>query len=222
MKNLKDDFRKYAVYKCGVNSLLLDKHIESIENCNRTVIEERTTNFREIDVFSRLIMDRIIFLGSEINSNVANVLVAQMLYLDFLDTKDINMYINSPGGEIYAGLSIFDTMTYIKSNVNTFCTGLCASMAAILLAGGEKGHRYSLKHSRIMIHQPSSGVKGQASEMEITLKEVLALKKELYEILAERTGKDYTIIEKDADRDYWMTAEEAKAYGIIDEILNKK
>ena len=222
MKNLKDDFRKYAVYKCGVNSLLLDKHIESIENCNRTVIEERTTNFREIDVFSRLIMDRIIFLGSEINSNVANVLVAQMLYLDFLDTKDINMYINSPGGEIYAGLSIFDTMAYIKSKVNTFCTGLCASMAAILLAGGEKGHRYSLKHSRIMIHQPSSGVKGQASEMEIIMKEVLALKKELYEILAERTGKDYKIIEKDADRDHWMTAEEAKAYGIIDEILNKK
>jgi ATP-dependent Clp protease protease subunit len=216
-----DDFKKYAVYNKGVNSVYIDKYIR---DCSRAIIEERKTNFREIDVFSRLIMDRIIFLGTEIDNQVANIIVAQMLYLDFLEKKDITMYINSPGGDVQAGLSIYDTMNYIGSKVGTICTGLGASMGAILLASGEKKLRFALPHARIMIHQPSAGFKGQTKEMEIFMEELLEQKKVLYEILVKCTGKSYSSIEKDADRDYWMTANEAKEYGIIDDVLciNKK
>ena len=188
-----------------------------------TVIEERDTRFREIDVFSRLIMDRIIFLGSEVNSTISNIIVAQLLFLESIDKNSpISIYINSPGGEIYSGLSIYDTMQFINPEIITVCTGLGASMAAVLLSGGSKGKRFALRHSRIMIHQPLGGAKGQASDMEINLKQILDLKKELYEILAYHTGKSFKEIEKDSDRDYWMTSEEAKKYGIIDDIFYKK
>ena len=222
MDEIKKDFKRYAILDKHLDDTKIDRYINFINNYNSSVIEERSTNFREIDVFSRLIMDRIIFLGSEINSNTANIIVAQLLYLDSVEQKDINIYINSPGGEIYSGLSILDTLEFIRSSVSTTCTGLAASMAAILLACGEKGRRMALKHARIMIHQPSGGAKGQATDLEINLKQILALKKEVYQILSERTGKDLATIEKDCERDHWMTTDEAKDYGIIDGICIKK
>jgi len=217
-KNIQDyDFKNYQDY------LNFNNNYNSFKNMTSTVIEERDTRFREIDVFSRLIMDRIIFLGSEVNSTISNIIVAQLLFLESIDKNSpISIYINSPGGEIYSGLSIYDTMQFISPEIVTVCTGLGASMAAILLAGGSKGKRFALKHSRIMIHQPLGGAKGQASDMEINLKQILDLKKELYEILSYHTGKSFKDIEKDSDRDYWMTSEEAKNYGIIDDIFYKK
>jgi len=189
----------------------------------RSVIEERPTNFREIDVFSRLMMDRIIFLGLPIDDNISNIVTAQLLFLQSSDAKkDIQMYVNSPGGSVYAGLGIYDTMQYVAPDVSTICTGLAASMGAILLAGGAEKKRSSLPHARIMIHQPMSGMQGQASDMEISLKQTLSVKKDLYDILALHTGKKYDEIENDADRDFWMNAEDAKKYGIIDEVLSLK
>ncbi len=217
----KEEFRKYAVYSRGINGLTFDRYASRIENMTRSVIEERPTNFREIDVFSRLMMDRIIFMGLPVDDNIANIVTAQMLFLQSSDAKkDIQMYINSPGGGVYAGLGIYDTMQYVTPDVSTICTGLAASMGAILLAGGAKGKRSSLPHARIMIHQPMSGMQGPASDMEISLKQTLSVKKDLYEILSHHTGKKYEKIEEDADRDFWMKAEEAKNYGIIDEVLS--
>ena len=189
----------------------------------RAVIEERPTNFREIDVFSRLIMDRIIFLGMQVEENIANIITAQLLFLESVDSKkDILLYINSPGGSVYAGLGMYDTMQYVNPDVATICTGLAASMGAVLLSGGAKGKRSSLPHSRIMIHQPSGGMQGQSKDMEITLKQTLELRKDLYSILAKHTGKKFDEIERDSDRDYWMRAAEAKDYGLIDEVLERK
>ena len=218
-KNIHDyDFKNYQDSLKSYN-----KTYNSFTNMTSTVIEERDTRFREIDVFSRLILDRIIFLGSEVNSTISNIIVAQLLFLESIDKNSpISIYINSPGGEIYSGLSIYDTMQFISPEIVTVCTGLGASMAAVLLSGGSKGKRFALRHSRIMIHQPLGGAKGQASDMEINLKQILDLKKELYEILAYHTGKSFKEIEKDSDRDYWMTSEEAKNYGIIDDIFYKK
>ncbi|QCR24119.1 ClpP family protease [Pontibacter sp. SGAir0037] len=227
--NYKNEFRKFAVYGQGLNGLTVDRymnHVESIarqhqvQNMTRSVIEERPTNFREIDVFSRLMMDRIIFLGTQVEENIANIITAQLLFLESADAKkDILLYINSPGGSVYAGLGIYDTMQYVSPDVATICTGLAASFGAVLLAGGAAGKRSALPHARIMIHQPLGGVQGQASDIEITAREVLKLKKELYEIIALHSGKSYEEIHDNADRDYWMRAEEAKAYGIIDEVL---
>ncbi|MDQ3534073.1 MAG: ATP-dependent Clp protease proteolytic subunit [Bacteroidota bacterium] len=186
----------------------------------RSVIEERPTRFAEIDVFSRLIMDRIIFLGMGVDDNIANIITAQLLFLESVDSKkDILMYINSPGGSVYAGLGIYDTMQYVGPDVATICTGLAASMGAVLLAGGAKNKRSGLEHSRVMIHQPSGGMQGQSSDMEISVKQIIELKKELYDILAKHSGQSYETIEKDSDRDYWMKAEKAKEYGLIDEVL---
>jgi len=217
-----NEFRKYAIHSQGISGSSLDKYGNYIENMTRTVIEERPGNFREIDVFSRLISDRIIFLGMAIDDHIANIITAQLLFLESTDpTKDIIMYINSPGGSVYAGLGIYDTMQYIRPDVATICTGLAASMGAVLLAAGEATKRSALTHSRIMIHQPLGGSQGQASDMEISLKQMLEVKKDLYEILANHSGKTYKQIEKDSDRDYWMRSEEAKKYGLIDEVLKK-
>lgn len=219
----KQEFRKYAVHHQNLNGNTVDQYIHQVENMTRSVIEERPTNFREIDVFSRLIMDRILFLGMQVDDNIANILTAQLLFLESVDSKkDILLYINSPGGSVYAGLGIYDTMQYVNPDVATICTGLAASMGAVLLAGGAKDKRSSLPHSRIMIHQPMGGMQGQASDMEITLKQTLELKKDLYKILAEHSGKTFVEIEKDSDRDYWMRASEAKEYGLIDEVLSRK
>ncbi len=219
----KKEFIKYATKHRGINSMYVDNYIQQIENMTRTVIEERTKHFREIDVFSRLIMDRILFLGTEINALVANVLTAQLLFLESVASeKDILLYINSPGGSVYAGLSIYDTMQYIKPDVATVCTGLAASMGAVLLAGGATSKRGALPHSRIMIHQPLGGVQGQAKDMEISVKQMLSIKKDIYTILATHTGQSYQTIEKDSDRDYWMRPEEAKKYGMIDHVFEKK
>ena len=218
--NYKEEFRKYATKGQGISSIKMDAYFNNIEGMTRTVIEERNTNFREIDVFSRLMADRIIFLGSGIDDYISNIIIAQLLFLESVDAKkDILMYINSPGGSVYAGLGIYDTMHYIKPDVATICTGLAASMGAVLLAGGAAGKRSALPHSRVMIHQPLGGAQGQASDIEITAREIQKLKKELYDILAHHTGKDYETIWKDSDRDCWMIAEEAKAYGLIDEVL---
>lgn len=218
----KKEFRKYATKHRGINSMYVDNYIQQTENMTRTVIEERSKPFREIDVFSRLIMDRIIFLGTEVNDQVANVITAQLLFLESVASeKDILLYINSPGGSVYAGLSMYDTMQYIKSDVATVCTGLAASMGAVLLAGGAAGKRGALPHARIMIHQPLGGAQGQAKDMEITIKQMISVKKDLYNILVTHTGKSYETIEKDSDRDYWMRPEEAKAYGMIDDIFKK-
>lgn len=219
----KDEFRKYAVKGKGINGLTFDKYVDRVENMTRAVIEERPTNFREIDVFSRLIMDRIIFLGTQVDDNIANIITAQLLFLESVDAKkDILLYINSPGGSVYAGLGIYDTMQHVNPDVATICTGLAASMGAVLLAGGADKKRTSLPHARIMIHQPMSGMQGQASDMEISLKQTLSVKKDLYDILSKHSGKSYEQIEKDSDRDYWMKAAEAKEYGLIDEVLTKK
>ena len=219
----REELRKYIVKDKNLNGLTFDKYVEKVENMTRSVIEERPTNFREIDVFSRLIMDRIIFLGMGIEENIANIITAQLLFLESVDSKnDILLYINSAGGSVYAGLGIYDTMQYVSPNVATICTGMAASMAAILLAGGTKNKRSALKHSRIMIHQPSGGMQGQSTDMEITLKQMQELRKDLYNILANHTGKSFHEIQKDSDRDKWMRADEAKKYGIIDEILIRK
>lgn len=201
----------------------IDAYNTRIENMTRSVIEERPTNFREIDVFSRLIMDRIIFLGMQVDDNIANIITAQLLFLESVDPKkDILLYINSPGGSVYAGLGIYDTMQYVNPDVATICTGLAASMGAVLLAGGAAKKRSALPHARIMIHQPMSGMQGQASDMEIAMRQTLEVKKDLYNILSNHSGQPYEKIEKDSDRDYWMRAQEAKDYGLIDEVLIKK
>ncbi|MBV20061.1 MAG: ATP-dependent Clp protease proteolytic subunit [Cytophagia bacterium] len=219
----KRELRKYLVKDKNINGLTFDKYVEKVESMTRAVIEERPTNFREIDVFSRLIMDRIIFLGMGIEENISNIITAQLLFLESVDSKkDILLYINSPGGSVYAGLGIYDTMQYVSPDVATICTGMAASMGAVLLSGGQKGKRSALKHSRIMIHQPSGGMQGQSTDMEITLRQMQELRKDLYNILSQHTGKTYKEIEKDSDRDKWMRSEEAKSYGIIDEILLKK
>lgn len=217
-----NEFRKFAIHNQGVSGSNIDRYGHYIESMTRSVIEERPGNFREIDVFSRLISDRIIFLGMAIDDNIANIITAQLLFLESSDPKkDIIMYINSPGGSVYAGLGIYDTMQYIRPEVATICTGLAASMGAVLLAAGEAGKRSSLPHSRIMIHQPLGGSQGQATDMEISLKQILEVKKDLYEILSKHSGKSYKQIEKDSDRDYWMRAADAKKYGLIDEVLIK-
>lgn len=218
-----DDFKKYAVKHRGINSMTL-QNITSAYNSyiSPTIIEERQLNVASMDVFSRLMMDRIIFLGLPIDDYVANVIQAQLLYLDSADPgKDIQIYFNSPGGSVHAGLGIYDTMQFINSDVATICTGMAASMAAVLLCAGEKGKRSALKHSRVMIHQPMGGAQGQASDIEITTREILKLKKELYHIISDHSGKPFKDVEKDSDRDYWMTAEEALSYGMVDEVLTR-
>ncbi|GAA4834329.1 ATP-dependent Clp protease proteolytic subunit [Algivirga pacifica] len=218
----KDEFRKYAVKGQGITSSLVDTYMGNVENMTRTVIEERDRRFAEIDVFSRLIADRIIFLGTQVDDMISNVIVAQMLFLESLDPKkDILMYINSPGGSVYAGLGIYDTMQYVKPDVSTICTGLAASMGAVLLCGGAAGKRSALPHSRVMIHQPLGGAQGQASDIEITAREILKLKGELYDIISKHSGAPVDKVEKDSDRDYWMKASEAKEYGLIDEVLTR-
>ena len=216
-----DDFRKYATKHLGMNGLALDKYIDITRSyISPTIIEERQLNVAQMDVFSRLMMDRIIFLGTQVDDYTANVIQAQLLYLDSADPgKDISIYLNTPGGSVYAGLGIYDTMQYISSDVSTICTGMAASMGAVLLVAGTTGKRFALQHSRVMIHQPMGGAQGQASDIEITAREIQKLKKELYTIIADHSGKPYEQIEKDSDRDYWMTAAEAKEYGMIDEVL---
>jgi len=220
---MNDEFRKYAVHHLGMSGNTIDSYAQQIQNMTQYVIEERPGNFRAIDVFTRLISDRIIFLGMGVDDQVANLIQAQLLFLASTDPrKDIVMYINSPGGSVYAGLGIYDTMQWIDPDVATICTGLAASMAAVLMAAGTKGKRSSLPHGRIMIHQPMSGMQGQASDMEISLRQTLEVKKDLYNILSKHCNQPYEKIEKDSDRDYWMRAAEAKEYGLIDEVLEKK
>ncbi len=215
------DFRKYATKHLGMNSLTLDTYTSIYNNyISPTIIEERQLNIAQMDVFSRLMMDRIIFLGLPIDDYVANIIEAQLLYLDSSDSgKDIQIYFNTPGGAVHAGLGIYDTMQYISCDVATICTGMAASMGAVLLCAGTKGKRSALKHSRIMIHQPMGGAQGPASDIEITAREILKLRNELYNIIAEHSGNPVKKVEKDADRDYWMTASEALKYGMIDDIL---
>jgi len=218
------EFQKYATKHKGISSLHLNEFSSMHGNyISPTIIEERQMNVASMDVFSRLMMDRIIFLGVGINDHVANIIQAQLLFLESVDAqKDILIYLNSPGGGVYAGLGIYDTMQYINPDVSTICTGMAASMGAVLLCAGAEGKRTALKHSRVMIHQPLGGAQGQASDIEITAREIQKLKKELYEILSEHSGKSYKEVWNDSDRDYWMTAEEAKAYGMIDEVLERK
>ncbi|MAZ27428.1 MAG: ATP-dependent Clp protease proteolytic subunit [Cytophagaceae bacterium] len=218
------EFKKYATGHHGVNSMYYDKIMSSMYPVGLTpnIIEERQMNAVAMDVFSRLMMDRIIFLGTGINDQVANIVQAQLLFLESTDaSKDIQIYINSPGGSVYAGLGIYDTMQFIKPDVATICTGMAASMGAVLLCAGEKGKRSGLTHSRVMIHQPLGGAQGQASDIEITAREILKLKQELYEIIAKHSGQTYDKVHEDSDRDYWMKAEEALKYGMIDEILTR-
>ena len=212
------EFRDYAVKHQGINSMVVDSYITS--SLTPYIIEERQLNVAQMDVFSRLMMDRIIFLGTGINDQVANIIQAQLLFLESLDAKkDIQIYLNSPGGSVYAGLGIYDTMQYINPDVATICTGMAASMGAVLLCAGAKGKRTALKHARVMIHQPMGGAEGQASDIEITAREIQKLKKELYDIIASHSGQTYDKVYADSDRDYWMIAEEAKQYGMIDEVL---
>ena len=219
-----NDFKKFARANAGVSSMVLDDVIKSQAGyLNPYILEERQLNVTQLDVFSRLMMDRIIFLGTEINDYTANVLQAQMLYLDSVDPeKDISVYVNSPGGSVSAGLGIYDTMQFINSDVQTICTGMAASMAAVLLVAGQKGKRAALPHSRVMSHQPMGGAQGQASDIEITAKEIQKYKKELYNIIAQHSGQPFDKVWADSDRDYWMTAEEAKEYGMIDNIFTRK
>ena len=220
-----NEFRKYAIKHHGISSNTLHQFTSSIKMPTALtpyIIEERPMNVAQMDVFSRLMMDRIIFLGEGINDYVANIVTAQLLFLESIDrNKDVQMYINSPGGSVYAGLGIYDTMQIITPDVSTICTGIAASMAAVLMCAGTKGKRTALKHSRVMIHQPLGGAEGQASDIEITGREIGKLKKELYEIIAEHSGQKFAKVEKDSDRDYWMTAEEAKSYGMVDEVLGR-
>jgi len=220
-----DEFRKYATKHMGINSLTVDSVISTVraDYISPTIIEERQLNVASMDVFSRLMMDRIIFLGVGINDYVSNVIQAQLLFLESVDAKkDIQIYMNSPGGSVYAGLGIYDTMQFIQPNIATICTGMAASMAAVLMCAGEKGKRSALPHSRIMIHQPMGGAEGQASDIEITAREIQKLKKELYEIIASHSGQTNDKVWADSDRDYWMTAQEAKDYGMVDEVLIRK
>ena len=216
----KEEFRKFAVHGQYLNGSNVDRYINHVENMTRSVIEERPLNFREVDVFSRLMADRIIFLGMGIDDNIANIIVAQLLFLESSDSKkDILVYINSPGGSVYAGLGIYDTMQYVKPDVATICTSMAASFGAVLLCAGAAGNRSALPHARVMIHQPSGGAQGQSADIEITARQIVILRQELYEIMARHSGTPSKQIEKDADRDHWMKAEEAKAYGMIDEVL---
>ncbi|MEK0420626.1 MAG: ATP-dependent Clp endopeptidase proteolytic subunit ClpP [Bacteroidetes bacterium] len=229
------EFRKYAVKHLGLNSLYVDKYMEmtagnpqagiipQVTGLTPNIIEERQMNAVAMDIFSRLMMDRIIFLGVPIYDDVANIIIGQLLFLESSNpNRDIQIYINSPGGSVYAGLAIYDTMQFISSDVATICTGMAASMGAVLMCAGEKGKRTALPHSRIMIHQPLGGAQGQASDIEITYKEISKLKKELYDIIAVHSGQTYEKVWEDSDRDYWMTAQEAKDYGMIDEVLMKR
>ncbi len=216
-----DEFRNYAVKHRGISSSTLGSYIT--RSMTPYIIEERQLNVAQMDVFSRLMMDRIIFLGTAVDDQVANIIQAQLLFLESVDPKkDIQIYLNSPGGEIYAGLGIYDTMQYIVPDVATICTGMAASFGAVLLCAGAKGKRSALTHSRVMLHQPLGGAQGQASDMEIVINEVRKLKKELYDIISHHTGQPFEKIEKDSDRDHWMIATEAKDYGIIDEVLTRK
>jgi len=218
----KDEFRKYAVKGQNINGNTFDQYVERVENMTRAVIEERPTNFREIDVFSRLIMDRIIFLGMQVEENIANIITAQLLFLESVDPKkDILLYVNSPGGSVYAGLGMYDTMQYVAPDVATICTGMAASMGAVLLAGGAKDKRSALPHARVMIHQPSGGMQGKSRDMEVTLKQMQELRRDLYDILAYHSGQPFEKIEKDSDLDFWMRPQEAKEYGLIDEVLER-
>ena len=220
---MKNDFLKFAVSN-GMNSM----HVENAMNVSASyispsILEERQLNVTQMDVFSRLMMDRIIFLGTEVNDYTANVIQAQLLYLDSVDSdRDISIYLNTPGGSVYAGLGIYDTMQFIRSRVATICTGMAASMGAVLLVAGEKGMRAALPHSRVMIHQPLGGIQGQASDIEITAREILKLKDELYQIISDHSGQTMEKIRQDADRDYWMTAEEALQYGMIDKVYRRE
>jgi len=232
---MQNDFRNYAVNHLGINSNTLDSYTSFVNKntgvvsavqspradyLNPYILEERQLNVTQMDVFSRLMMDRIIFLGTQVTDQSANIIQAQMLYLDSADPdKDISIYINSPGGSVYAGLGIYDTMQYVNSDVSTICTGMAASMAAVLLVAGAKGKRFALPHSRVMIHQPMGGIQGQASDIEITAREILKLKEELYRIISDHSGQPFEKVESDSDRDYWMIAREAKEYGMIDKIL---
>lgn len=212
------EFRKYAIKHHGISSTYVDGYIES--SLTPYIIEERQLNVAQMDVFSRLMMDRIIFLGTGINDQIANIITAQLLFLESVDAKkDIQIYLNSPGGSVYAGLGIYDTMQYISPDVATICTGMAASMGAVLLCAGAEGKRSALKHARVMIHQPLGGAQGQASDIEITAREIQKLKKELYEIISNHSKQPYDKVWEDSDRDYWMIAEEAKEYGMVDEVL---
>ncbi|MBR1644541.1 MAG: ATP-dependent Clp endopeptidase proteolytic subunit ClpP [Bacteroidales bacterium] len=215
------EFEKFATRHCGISSTTYSKYTSAINNSlTPYIVEERQLNVAQMDVFSRLMMDRIIFLGTAIDDYTSNVIQAQLLFLESADSeKDIEIYLNSPGGSVYAGLGIYDTMQYIQPKVSTICTGLAASMASVLLCAGEHGRRCALPHSRVMIHQPMGGAEGQATDMEITVREIQKLKKELYDIIALHSGQPYEKVAADSDRDHWMTAEEAKAYGMIDEVL---
>lgn len=225
---MKNDFRNYAVGHLGLNSNTLDQYTAAVnaamaptaDYLNPYILEERQLNVTQMDVFSRLMMDRIIFMGTQVSDQSANIIQAQLLYLDSVDPdKDISLYINSPGGSVYAGLGIYDTMQYVNSDVSTICTGMAASMAAVLLVAGQKGKRFALPHSRVMIHQPMGGIQGQASDIEITAREILKLKEELYRIISDHSGQPFDKVERDSDRDYWMIASEAKEYGMIDNVL---
>lgn len=233
-----NDFLKFSTQHLGLNSMHVEQVINASANriapvsapqmhgsgyISPSILEERQLNVTQMDVFSRLMMDRIIFMGTEVNDYTANVIQAQLLYLNSVDSdKDISIYLNTPGGSVYAGLGIYDTMQFVKSDVATICTGMAASMGAVLLVAGAEGKRAALPHSRIMIHQPMGGAQGQASDMEITVKEILKLKKELYQIIADHSHNTIERIEKDSDRDYWMTAQEALDYGMIDRIYSKQ
>ena len=224
MYSMDNEFRKFATRHMGMNSMVLDDVVKAQNQyLNPYILEERQLNVTQMDVFSRLMMDRIIFLGTEIDDYTANTLQAQLLFLDSADPgKDISIYINSPGGSVYAGLGIYDTMQFIASDVATICTGMAASMAAVLLVAGKEGKRSALKHSRVMIHQPMGGAQGQASDIEITAREIQKLKKELYTIIAEHSHTDFDKVWADSDRDHWMTAQEAQEYGMIDRVMIRK
>lgn len=222
---MSNDFRKFAVGHMGINGLAFDQYSQHISSSylSPSIMEERQLNVTQMDVFSRLMMDRIIFMGTPIDDYTANVIQAQLLYLDSADPgKDISIYINSPGGSVYAGLGIYDTMQYIGCDISTICTGMAASMAAVLLVSGTPEKRFALQHSRVMIHQPMGGAQGQASDIEITAREIQKLKKELYTIIADHSGNDYEKVWNDSDRDYWMTAQEACDYGMIDKVLRRE
>jgi ATP-dependent Clp protease protease subunit len=217
------DFDRYALKHAGISSLNMYRYTSMIESSiTPYILEERQLNVQPLDVFSRLMMERIIFLGTPIYDEIANIIQAQLLYLDSMDTKDLQIYLNSPGGSVSAGLGIYDTMQIINSDVSTICTGMAASMGAVLLAAGKHGKRSALPHSRVLIHQPLGGAEGQASDIEIAAREIMKTKQELYKILSEHTGQPVEKIEKDSDRDYWMSSEEALEYGMIDEVMRKR
>ncbi|GAB3938754.1 ClpP family protease [Larkinella terrae] len=216
----KSEFRNFAVHGRNLNGLTVDQYFHQVENMTRAVIEERPMNFREVDVFSRLMADRIVFLGSAVDDNIANVIIAQLLFLESADPKkDILLYINSPGGSVYAGLGIYDTMQYVRPDVATICTSVALSFGAVLLCAGAAGKRSALPHARVMIHQPHGGAQGQSVDIEITARQIVILRQELYEIMAHHSGRTVEELERNADRDYWMKAEDAKEYGFIDEVL---